>query len=134
LLLEESFSLLFPTRLNKMNSQLIIYSGILLLSVFLASISQVMLKKAAMKEHTSLIKEYVNPLVITGYAILLICTLLTIFALKIVPLGLAAVLETTGYIYITVFGVYIFKENLSRRKILALSIIILGIVVFAFFG
>ena len=47
------------------------------------------------------------------------------------PVSLGPVLETTAYFYITVFGVVIFKEKLNSKKILALCMIVMGIVVYA---
>ena len=41
-----------------------IYAGILVLGVFISSISQILLKKSANKKHGSFIKEYMNPIVI----------------------------------------------------------------------
>ena len=42
----------------EMNSVVIKYSCILLFGVFISAISQVMLKKAALKKYDSVIKEY----------------------------------------------------------------------------
>ena len=44
------------------------------------------------------------------------------------------ILEATSYIYITVFGVTIFKEKLTKRKVVALITIIAGIIVYSAFG
>lgn len=93
-----------------------------------------MLKKAALKQHDSFLKEYLNPLVICAYLIFFGCTLLTLYSLKVVPLGLGAVLETTGYLYVTVFGVVLFKERFTLLKLFALSLILGGIAVYAFCG
>ena len=41
------------------------------------------------------------------------------------------ILEATSYIYVTFFGVRIFKEKLNEKKILALVLIIIGIVLYA---
>ncbi len=90
-----------------------------------------MLKKAALRKYDSPIKEYLNPLVIFAYAIFFASTLLTILSYKVVPLSLGPILEATSYIYVTIFGVTIFKEHLSKRKLLALSLIIVGIVVYS---
>ena len=54
-----------------MNKTVLIYSCVLLLGVFVSAISQVMLKKSALKQYDSKIKEYMNPLVIIAYIILL---------------------------------------------------------------
>lgn len=40
------------------------------------------------------------------------------------------ILEATSYIYVTFFGVKIFKEKLNRKKCIALGLIIVGIVVY----
>ena len=53
---------------------------------------------------------------------------------KVLPISLGPVLEATSYLYVTLFGVAIFKERINRRKLLALLLIIIGIVVFAVFG
>ena len=50
-----------------MNKTVLIYACVLLLGVFVSAISQVMLKKSAMKQYDSKIKEYMNPLVIIAY-------------------------------------------------------------------
>lgn len=108
------------------------YVLLCLLSVFLGSVSQVFLKKAAMKPHENVIKEYLNPLVIFAYIIFFGTTLVNVLAYKGLPLSLGPVLETTGYIYVTLFGVLIFKEKVTGRKLLALGVIICGILVYAF--
>lgn len=115
-------------------NELLVYSLILLSSTFLASISQVLLKKSSQKQHGGLLKEYLNPQVIGAYALFFFCTLLTLYSLKVVPLGLGAILETTGYIYITVFGVLIFKEKITRMKILGMVLLVCGIIVYALCG
>lgn len=110
------------------------YAAVLLAGVFLSSISQVMLKKAALRTYSSRIKEYLNPLVIIAYTIFVGTTFLSIYAYKGIPLSMGPVLEATSYIYVTVFGVTIFKEKLNKRKLLALVLIISGIVVYSVLG
>ena len=109
------------------------YALILMLGTFLASVSQVMLKKAAQKEYPSRLQEYLNPLVIGAYVIFVGTTFLSILAYRGLPLSLGPILEATGYIYVTAFGVTIFHEKLNRKKILALCMIIGGIILSAFF-
>lgn len=110
------------------------YSCVLLVSVFVSAISQVILKKAAMKSHPSPIREYLNAPVIFAYALFIGCTFLTILAYQGIPLSLGPVLEATSYVYIVVFGAVFFKERVTKRKVLALGVIIAGILVFALLG
>lgn len=100
-------------------------------STFLASVSQVLLKKAAMREHKSLLAEYTDWRGILGYGLFVGCTLLTMLAYRGVPLNVGPVLEATGYLYVTIFGVTIFHERMNPKKIGALALILLGIVVYA---
>lgn len=113
-----------------MSSEVIKYSGILLFGVFLSAVSQVMLKKAAMKKYDSTIKEYLNPLVIFAYSIFILTTFMSIFAYKGIPLSLGPILEATSYFYVTLFGVKIFGEKMTRKKWVALVMIIVGIIVY----
>ena len=43
------------------------YAGLLLCGVFISAISQVLLKKAAQRQYSSPLREYMNPLVIFVY-------------------------------------------------------------------
>ena len=107
------------------------YAGILLLSTFIASVSQVMLKKSAARQYDSPLKEYLNPLVIFAYVLFVGTTLLSVIAYRGIPLSLGPVLEASGYLYITAFGVLVFKERMTRGKVVALALIVGGIVIYA---
>lgn len=117
-----------------MNKTQVVYSLILLLGVFISSISQVMLKKAAQKQYKNKMQEYLNPLVITAYSMFIGTTLLSILAYKVIPLSMGPILEATSYFYITFFGVKIFKERMNIHKIVALGLIVFGIVIYAGVG
>ena len=117
-----------------MNNITMVYSLVLLLGVFISSISQVMLKKAAVKQYKSFRKEYLNPLVIFAYILFVGTTLLSIVAYKGIPLSMGPVLEATSYLYITFFGVKIFHEDINRKKIIALGMIIVGILIYTLLG
>lgn len=113
---------------------MISYVCLLLLGTFLASISQVMLKKAALRSYKSRLQEYLNPLVIVAYFIFFGTTFLSIFAYRGIPLSMGPILEATSYIYVSIFGVTVFKETLSSRKIAALALILGGILIYSLLG
>ncbi len=117
-----------------MNEMTILYAGILLIGVFISAVSQVMLKKSALKTYESKMKEYMNPLVIFAYVLFVGTTFLSILAYRGIPLSLGPILEATSYLYVTFFGVKLFHEKLSGKKIAALCFIITGIVIYAIFG
>ena len=99
-------------------------------SVFISSISQIILKSSADKKYDSKIKEYLNAPVIIAYGLFFLSTVVTVLAYKYVDLSLGPVLEATGYIWVTLLGYLILKEKVSRKKLLGLVVIIVGIIVF----
>ena len=72
----------------------ILFALIFLFGVFISSISQIILKKAALKQYDSKIKEYMNPRVIFAYIIFFAATLCSIMAYKVIPLSLGPILES----------------------------------------
>lgn len=117
-----------------MNKQLLVYAFVMIVGVFISSVAQVLLKKEAGKVHDSVIKEYLNLRVVIAYLIFFFATFLAIYAYKVVPLSLGPILEATGYIYVTIFGIVFFKEKTNGLKIVALVLIIGGIVVYSAVG
>lgn len=110
------------------------YCGILLIGVFIGSISQVMLKKSAMRQYRSVVQEYLNPYVLAAYALFVATTLFSVLAYRVIPLSVGPVMETTSYLYITFWGVKIFHEKMNRNKIVSLVLISAGIFVYAVCG
>lgn len=109
------------------------YAGILLMGSFASAISQVLLKKSALKKYDSVFREYLNPEVFFAYVLFVMATLMSVIAYKGIPLSMGPLLEATGYIYITIFGVTIFKEKMNRKKMMALLCIVMGIVFYSVF-
>ena len=112
----------------------IFYAGILLLGVFISSLSQVLLKKAAQQRYDSWIREYLNVRVVVAYILFFGTTLLSVYAYKGIPLSWGPILEATGYLYVTFFGVTVFKEKMNRKKVISLFMILVGIAIYAIYG
>lgn len=112
-------------------NELIIYSGIMLGSIFVSSVSQILLKKSAQKEYPSKLREYLNPLVIIAYGLFFGSTLITMYALRVVPLSMSPILESVGYIFVAVLSFLFLKEKLTRKQVLGMAVIIIGIIVYS---
>lgn len=106
------------------------YLALYLFSVFLSAVSQVLLKKSALKKHSSAIAEYLNWQVLLGYTLFVGCTMITTLAYRGIPMNVGPALEATGYIYVTIFGVVIFHERINKKKVAALVLILGGIVLY----
>ena len=113
-----------------MKNELLLYCMIYVSAVFISAVSQIMLKLAARKQYKSKIYEYLNPFVIFSYALFFGCTLITLLAYRKVPLSLGQILESSGYIFVTILGTTILKEKLSIKKLIGMAIILIGIFVF----
>lgn len=111
-------------------SELAVYSGIMLISILISSVSQIMLKKSAQKKYPSKIQEYLNPMVIIAYGLFFGCTLITMYSLKVVPLSMSPILESAGYIFVAVLSFIFLKEKLTKRQLLGMALIIIGIAVY----
>ena len=114
-----------------MTKELVIYSLILLASVFISSVSQILLKKSAEIKYPSKIREYLNPYVIIGYGLFFGCTLVSMFALKVVPLSMSPMIESCGYIFVALLSFFFLKEKFTKRQLIGAALIVIGVVVFS---
>lgn len=110
-------------------SEMFLFSGILIFSTFISSVSQIMLKKSAKKKYESKLKEYLNPIVISAYGLFFLCTLISMYSLKVVPLSMAPVLEASGYIFVGVLSFVFLKEKMTKRQLIGMAVIVIGIIV-----
>jgi multidrug transporter EmrE-like cation transporter len=92
-------------------------------------VSQIILKSSADMKYDNKLKEYLNPRVIIAYGIFFFATLVTVYAYKGIPLSVGPILETTGYLWISLLGYFILKEKISRRKLIGLVIVVAGIII-----
>ncbi|MCR5718307.1 MAG: EamA family transporter [Oscillospiraceae bacterium] len=112
-------------------TQLTKYALLMILSSLISAFSQVLLKIAAGRTYRHKWQEYLNPPVLLAYTIFFLCTFLTMYALKVVPLSMAPLLEATGYIFVTVLSYLFFREIPGKKHLLGLFLILGGIVVYA---
>ena len=105
--------------------------GVYIASAFLVAVAQVLLKISADRVYSTRLREYLNPLVLSGYFLFTISLVVSILAYRYLPLSTAKMLDSTTYIFVAVLGYFLLKERLKRRQLLGMFIIILGILVFS---
>lgn len=108
-----------------------VYIIIFIAASLISAFSQILLKIAARQQYRSWIFEYLNMRVISAYIIFFLATLLTVYCYKVVPLSIGAMLEASGYVFVTVLGRIILKENISKRKLIGMALVICGVIVVA---
>ena len=113
-----------------MNSEALPFLLLGVAGSLIASLSQVLLKIESGREHGSFLKEYLNVRVIGAYVLLALSVLLTMLAYRGLPLSMGPVFESCSYVFVTLFGVLLFKEKLGRRRLPALLLILAGILLY----
>jgi len=106
------------------------YVILLIVSVAVASVSQIILKMSASQQHESVIKEYLNIKVILGYGMMVISTVLTVFAFKGLDYKNGPIIESIGYIFIMILSKIILNEKITKKKLIGNALILCGIAVF----
>ena len=109
------------------------YHLLVILSVFLAACAQMLLKQGARQQYVTWCRQYINGWVIGGYAIMFGTMVMNIFAMsRGVQIKELSILESMSYLFVPALSFVMFKEKLIWRKILAIGIIIIGVIVFLY--
>ncbi len=106
------------------------YYALGILSVVIASCSQILLKKGAMKQYDSFIREYLNLYVISGYLFMFGSVFLTMIVYRGMNFMNVPVLEAIGYVLVPVLSYLFFKEKLTKKKVAGIACILAGIFVY----
>lgn len=106
------------------------YWAALFAAVAISSCSQILLKKGAAETRHSFLQEYLNLNVISGYGLMVLSTLCTIYAYRGVAYKNGAVVESLGYLLIMLLGRIVFGEKITIRKVIGNLIILSGVIVF----
>ena len=101
--------------------------------VLIASISQILLKKSALAnvDSTSFKAQYINKLVIGGYALLFIAMLIPLYVYRFIELKYGAVIESLGYVFVMILSSLILGEKITKKRLAGNVLIILGIALFS---
>lgn len=102
----------------------------LFLAVVVSASSQMLLKQGASKKYDSVVREYLNPWVISGYALMILSTLCIIYAYRGVAYKNGAIIESLGYILIMLLSRLLFQEKITKKKLAGNLIILTGVLVF----
>lgn len=111
------------------------YISILIMAV-LITVAQVLLKKSALKlEGLNRATDFLDVFKSARILIALFCTamapLFYLGALWVFPLNKAFMLTSINMLIVPIAGKIYFKEHLSRKRMLGISLIIIGVIVYA---
>ena len=104
---------------------------LVILSVFAAACAQMLLKQGARQNYVGFWRQYLNVWVIGGYVIMACSLVLNIFCMsRGVQVKEVSVIESLSYLFVPTLAFFLFKEQLTKRKLCAITIIICGIIIF----
>lgn len=108
-----------------------IWHLIAILSVALAALAQMALKKGASKHYDNVIREYLNIWVAGGYAIMFAVLMLDVYCIsKGVKVKEISSIESFSYLFVPALSFCFFGERITLRKAGAIALIITGTIVF----
>ena len=108
-----------------------LYYLLVILSVFAAAGAQILLKQGARQSYAGFWRQYLNPWVIGGYAIMAGSLVLNIFCMsRGVQVKEVSVIESFSYLFVPCLAFLIFREKITWRKAGAIAVIITGVIIF----
>ena len=103
-----------------------IYILMFIISIMIARVSQIILKKGAKQKNI-----YINKYTILGYFLMFISTLFTLIGYKGVELSLSGILQALSFIFVPILSCMFLKEKITKKTIIGISLIVLGIIVYS---
>lgn len=101
---------------------------ILIVNCVVCAFSQVLLKKAALKDTKSILEQYLNIQVITAYGIFFIVLMINSILMRYLPLLIISpISEALPFVFSIIFGFIFFHERITKRKIIGIVLIAAGI-------
>ena len=111
-----------------------IFSLILVfLAVVLTGISQVLLKTGSARVGNgkySVLDAYLNIPALFAYGLLVFVTILSVIALKEIPLKTFYAVASMNFVIVAVLSWGILKEKITRNAVIAVVLISLGVIIF----
>ena len=107
------------------------YYILVILSVFSAACTQMLLKQGARQNYVGFWKQYLNLWVIGGYTIMVCSLVLNIFCMsRGVQVKEVSTIESLSYLFVPCMAFILFRERITLRKAGAIAIIISGVILF----
>lgn len=104
----------------------VVYYGFFVVSILIASFSQIILKKGAKQKNI-----YINKYTIIGYTLMVVSTVLTLIGYKGVNLTASGILQSLSFIFVPIFSYIFLKERINKKIVVGIFIIIIGIIIFS---
>lgn len=102
------------------------YISMFVISILIASFSQILLKKGAELKNI-----YINKYTIVGYSLMALSMVFTLIGYKGVDLTMSGILQGLSFIFVPILSIYLLKEKINKTTIIGILFIIAGIVIYS---
>lgn len=107
------------------------YALIAIVVVLTAACAQMLLKQGARQVYSAWWRQYINGWVIAGYTVMFASMVANIWCMhQGLLLKELSIIESLSYFFVPALSWLIFRERITKRKALAITIIIIGVIVF----
>lgn len=103
-----------------------------IVSVVIASLAQILLKRAAEVEEKKFINKFLNLRVVTAYVLLFFSLFVNTFVLRHLELKILPCITATSFLWILLFSYLFLGEKPSSNKVIGMVMIMVGVIVAQF--
>jgi len=103
---------------------------IALAAVGITVVSQMLLKRGAVTSKKTVTSVYLNPYTLFGYALLVISTVLIVYALKGIDMKEMVFILPLTYVFVPLLATVLFEEKVGRNQVIGIFLIFIGIIIF----
>ncbi len=103
-----------------------------IVSVVIASLAQILLKRAAEIDANKFINKFLNLRVITAYVLLFFSLFVNTFVLRHLELKILPCITATSFLWILLFSYLFLGEKPSTNKVIGMIMIMVGVIVAQF--
>ena len=98
---------------------------------FVVAVAQILMKSGAdyAKAHPGLIGIVTNPVLVVGYGLYAVVTVLIVVAFKDGELSVLYPILSLSYLWVTVLSFFIFHDTLNAYKLIGVTVIMCGVAV-----
>ena len=98
---------------------------------FLVAVAQILMKSGAdsAKTHPGLIGIVTNPVLVVGYGLYAVVTVLIVVAFKDGELSVLYPILSLSYLWVAVLSFFIFHDTLNAYKVIGVTVIMCGVAV-----
>jgi drug/metabolite transporter (DMT)-like permease len=109
------------------------YVLIFIVTIFICSIIQIILKSVANKHYTGF-KAYLNAPVIISNIVFVLATMVNVYLMKYIKLSTVSILNLLTYVFVPPLSILFLKEKINARSIAGIIIIVFGMTIYALWG